>query len=62
MGSLARIGASAAELPGKAHEALDFVGRCAAALPKATAKPELGRLGFLAKADARDRRRRAAGH
>jgi len=39
-GSLGRIGASAAELPGKAHEALDFVGRYAAALPKATAKPD----------------------
>ena len=34
MSSLDRIGASAAELPGKAYEALDFIGRYAAALPK----------------------------
>ena len=38
--SLDRIGSSAAELPGKAHGALDFIGRYAAALPKATAKPD----------------------
>ena len=38
--SLGRIGASAAALPGKAYEAFDFVGRYAAALPKATAKPD----------------------
>jgi len=36
---LARIGALAAQLPGKANEALDFSGRCAAAVPKATASP-----------------------
>ena len=40
MSSLDRIGASAAELPGKAYGALDFIGRYAAALPKATAKPD----------------------
>ena len=36
---LARIGALAAQLPSKAYEALDFIGRDAAALPKAAAKP-----------------------
>jgi phospholipid/cholesterol/gamma-HCH transport system permease protein len=34
-----RIGALAAAVPGKASEALDFTGRCAAALPKAAVKP-----------------------
>ena len=37
--SLARIGALAAQLPGKAYETLHFIGRDAAALPKAAAKP-----------------------
>ena len=36
---LTRIGALAALLPGKAHDALDFTGRCAVALPKAVAAP-----------------------
>jgi phospholipid/cholesterol/gamma-HCH transport system permease protein len=40
MSSLDRIGASAAELPGKAYAALDFIGRYAATLPKITAKPD----------------------
>jgi phospholipid/cholesterol/gamma-HCH transport system permease protein len=39
MGPLTRIGAVAADLPGKANEALDFTGRCAAALPKTAATP-----------------------
>jgi phospholipid/cholesterol/gamma-HCH transport system permease protein len=39
MSPLTRIGALGAELPGKANEALDFTGRCAAALPKAAATP-----------------------
>ena len=39
MSLLARIGALAAHLPGKANEALDFTGRCALALPKAAATP-----------------------
>jgi phospholipid/cholesterol/gamma-HCH transport system permease protein len=39
MSLLTRIGALAADVPGKANEALDFTGRCAAALPKATAIP-----------------------
>lgn len=39
MGPLVRIGAFAAQLPGKADEALDFTGRCAAALPKVAATP-----------------------
>src|SRR5262249_33086170 len=39
MSPLMRIGAVAADLPGKANEALDFTGRCAAALPKAAATP-----------------------
>jgi phospholipid/cholesterol/gamma-HCH transport system permease protein len=39
MGPLTRIGALAADLPAKANEALDFTGRCAVALPKATATP-----------------------
>ena len=34
-----RIGALAAQLPGKANEAFDFTGRCAVALPKAAAAP-----------------------
>ena len=37
MSPLARIGALAADVPGKMNEALDFTGRCAAALPKAVA-------------------------
>lgn len=37
--SLARIGALATKLPGKANEALDFTGRCAVALPKTVAAP-----------------------
>jgi phospholipid/cholesterol/gamma-HCH transport system permease protein len=36
---LARIGALTALLPGRAHEALDFIGRFAVALPKAAAAP-----------------------
>lgn len=36
---LTRIGAVAAQLPAEANEALDFIGRCAVALPKATATP-----------------------
>jgi phospholipid/cholesterol/gamma-HCH transport system permease protein len=36
---LTRIGAAASELPGRANQALDFTGRCAVALPKATATP-----------------------
>ena len=39
MNELARIGALAAHLPGKANEALDFTGRYAAALPKAALTP-----------------------
>ena len=39
MNTLMRIGAVAASVPGKANEALDFTGRCAAALPKAAATP-----------------------
>jgi len=39
MNPLMRIGAIAADVPEKANEALDFTGRCAAALPKATAAP-----------------------
>jgi phospholipid/cholesterol/gamma-HCH transport system permease protein len=39
MSPLTRIGAIAAEVPEKANEALDFTGRCAAALPKAAAIP-----------------------
>lgn len=39
MSPLARVGAVAALLPSKAIEALDFIGRDAAALPKAIVKP-----------------------
>jgi phospholipid/cholesterol/gamma-HCH transport system permease protein len=39
MSPLTRIGALAASLPGRANQALDFTGRCAVALPKATATP-----------------------
>lgn len=39
MGTLARIGEVAAHLPEKANEALDFTGRCAAALPQTAATP-----------------------
>jgi phospholipid/cholesterol/gamma-HCH transport system permease protein len=39
MSRLARIGALAAQLPGKAGDALDFGGRCAVALPKTAASP-----------------------
>jgi len=39
MNPLARIGALAAEVPGAATEALDFTGRCAAALPKVAIAP-----------------------
>jgi phospholipid/cholesterol/gamma-HCH transport system permease protein len=36
---LTRLGATAAQMPGKANDALDFTGRCAAALPKVAAAP-----------------------
>jgi phospholipid/cholesterol/gamma-HCH transport system permease protein len=39
MSTLTRIGALAAEMPGKANEALDFIGRCAVALPRAAVTP-----------------------
>jgi phospholipid/cholesterol/gamma-HCH transport system permease protein len=39
MSRLARIGALAAQLPGKANDAFDFGGRCAVALPKTAASP-----------------------
>ena len=39
MSPLTRIGALAADVPDKANEALDFTGRCAAALPEAAATP-----------------------
>jgi phospholipid/cholesterol/gamma-HCH transport system permease protein len=39
MSALMRIGALVAELPGKANKALDFTGRFAIAMPKATATP-----------------------
>jgi phospholipid/cholesterol/gamma-HCH transport system permease protein len=39
MSPLAWIGALAADLPGKLNKALDFMGRFAVALPKATATP-----------------------
>jgi phospholipid/cholesterol/gamma-HCH transport system permease protein len=39
MTPLTRIGALAADVIGKANEALDFTGRCASALPKAAATP-----------------------
>lgn len=39
MSALTRIGTVAAELPGKVIGALDFAGRCAAAVPKAVVRP-----------------------
>ena len=39
MNPLKRIGALAAEVPGKANEAFDFTGRCALAFPKAAVTP-----------------------
>ena len=39
MNPLARIGGLAAQVPGKANDALDFTGRCAVALPKAATSP-----------------------
>ena len=39
MSALTRIGAVAAALPASVNDALDFAGRCAAALPKAIASP-----------------------
>lgn len=39
MRPLMRIGKRAAQLPGKASEALDFTGRCAASLPKVAQTP-----------------------
>ena len=39
MSPLTRIGALAAQLPGKANDAFDFTGRCAVALPKAATTP-----------------------
>jgi phospholipid/cholesterol/gamma-HCH transport system permease protein len=37
--ALARIGVATAELPGQLTDALDFTGRCAAAVPKALLRP-----------------------
>jgi phospholipid/cholesterol/gamma-HCH transport system permease protein len=39
MGPLARIGALVAQFPGKTNNALDFIGRCAVAVPRAVATP-----------------------
>ena len=39
MSALARIGVATAELPGQLTDALDFTGRCAAAVPKALLRP-----------------------
>jgi phospholipid/cholesterol/gamma-HCH transport system permease protein len=39
MSALTRLGVAVAELPGKVTDTLDFTGRCAAALPKAVARP-----------------------
>ena len=39
LGALARLGDTAAELPRTAHSALDFIGRCALAVPGALAAP-----------------------
>ncbi len=39
MSALTRIGTVAAELPGKVIDALDFAGRCVAAVPKAVVNP-----------------------
>jgi phospholipid/cholesterol/gamma-HCH transport system permease protein len=39
MNPLTRIGTLAAEVPSKANEAFDFIGRCAVAFPKAAATP-----------------------
>jgi phospholipid/cholesterol/gamma-HCH transport system permease protein len=39
MNPLVRLGAIAAQIPAKANDAFDFIGRCAAALPKAAAAP-----------------------
>jgi phospholipid/cholesterol/gamma-HCH transport system permease protein len=39
MNPLTRVGVLAAQIPGKANNAFDFTGRCAAALPKAAAIP-----------------------
>jgi phospholipid/cholesterol/gamma-HCH transport system permease protein len=39
MSALTRLGVAVAELPGKVTAAFDFIGRCAAALPKAVVRP-----------------------
>jgi phospholipid/cholesterol/gamma-HCH transport system permease protein len=39
MNPLTRVGVMAAQLPGKASQAFDFTGRCAAAVPKVAAEP-----------------------
>lgn len=39
MNPLTRIGQLAAQLPGKANEAFDFIGRCTVAVPKAATRP-----------------------
>ena len=62
MSPLTPIGALAAGLPAKADEALDFAGRCAAALPKAATTPSSVDWPSFAEADSRDRRRCAAGY
>ena len=46
MSALARIGTAGAQLPVTLNDALDFIGRCAAAVPKAVATPALGRLAL----------------
>jgi phospholipid/cholesterol/gamma-HCH transport system permease protein len=47
MGTLARIGAAAAELPGKLAQALDFIGRLAVAVPKSIFAPNSVNWGSL---------------
>jgi phospholipid/cholesterol/gamma-HCH transport system permease protein len=39
IGPLMRIGTLAAQLPGKANEAFDFIGRCTVAVPKLATRP-----------------------
>jgi phospholipid/cholesterol/gamma-HCH transport system permease protein len=46
-GVLTRLGAAIATLPGTAHDALDFTGRCAAAVPKTISSPPSVNWGSL---------------
>ena len=62
MSALARIGTAGAQLPVTLNDALNFIGRCAAAVPKTVAIPGSVDWRSLPRADRGDRGERAPRH